>query len=218
MSTPRRTRQGSLQSDQVSELKLLIKESKSEILNVLRQELKSVRQEINSLTSRFTALEESVQSIQKKQVMLETEISAVKSGVESITEASLQEMDGRLRRTANVIIRGLPEVTGSVEERAKQDKRALAKVLEDIDAASVNISDLGRIGKQNGDKPRLLRVSFLAAAERLEVLRKARRLRDSARFTFNKILPGCSRSRRNYGKSFVIVASGEKTLCCMQAK
>ena len=181
--SPRRLRKGSLQSDQVTELRQLIKDSKAEIINVLGEDLKAVKQNIQSLTSRLTALEESVQSIQRKHEQLTAEISNIRTDFGAREEESskfiLREMDDRMQRTTNVIIRGLPEGMGSVEERAKKDEEQVQSLLKAINAAWVNVGSVRRLGKVNKDKPRFLRVSFRAPVERQEVLRKAKQLKNT---------------------------------------
>ena len=86
-----RTRKGSLPVDQVSELKLLINETKKEIISAFREDLQNVKLRLEALSSRFTSLEESVASIQQKQVQLECEISNVKSELLFVTQESSKQ-------------------------------------------------------------------------------------------------------------------------------
>ena len=199
-----RLRKGSLQSDQMSELRLLIKESKTEIINVLGEDLKNVKQRLDSLTSRFTALEESVLSIQQKHEKLEAEISGVKTEMKAVMDWScrqtFQEMDGRLLKMTDIIIRGLSEGTGTVEERAEQDVEAVNSLLASIEVDSEDVTDVRRLGKMNGGKPRLLRATFPNPTRRQEALRKAKLLR-SSRFKNVYIQPDRTRMQQETERS-----------------
>ena len=184
MTSPKRTRKGSLQPDQVSELRLLINETKKEIIDVLREDLKSVKQRLETLNSRFSTLEESVLSIQQKHEKLEAEISEVKSEMYHITEKScrqtLSEMESRLLRMNNVIIRGLPEEDGTVEERADKDRETVQALFAELEVEQVTVTDVRRLGRPNKSKSRLLRASLPNPAKKQEILRKAKFLKNSS--------------------------------------
>lgn len=186
MTSPRRTRKGSLQTDQVSELKLLIKESRDEIINVLKEDMNCLKQQIESLTSRITDMETAVHLIQRDHDKLKSEVSAVKTETLSALEASSRlaftEIDNRVMRTSNIIIRGLPEETGSVGERLRSDKDSVRNVLEAVEANSADVTEIRRLGKLDKDRSRLLRVTLRSPTIKQQVLRKAKLLRNSPFF------------------------------------
>lgn len=183
MFSPARTRKGSIQADNVTDLRLLIKETKKEIISVLGQELKSVTQRLDSLSSRFTALEESVAAINKKHESLESEISAVKSELCSVTEKcckiAVSEMDSRMLKMSNIIIRGLPEEHGTLDERVHSDEEAVKVMLTVLEVEPVRVVGVRRLGKPLKGKPRLLRATLADPTRRQEILRKARHLKNS---------------------------------------
>ena len=184
MPSPRRTRRASLQADQVSELKLLIKESRNEIIGVLKEDLNCIKEKLESLTSRITDVEATVQSIQKDHAKVVSEIDDVKKETLSACEASsrlvMSEIDGRLSRLTNIIIRGLPERDGNVLERTRHDLDCIHKKIRIIEPnASIEVSDVKRLGKLSIDRPRLLRVSLPSANCKQQILRKAKLLRNT---------------------------------------
>ena len=174
MGTPMKTRKGSLNADHVTELKLLIKNTKAEIINVLgeqNEELRSVKHRIESLFSCFYALEKTVASIQNKQTELESEITAVKSNLEGLAEKSrkttFSEMEGRISkmseytmgevqqqidRSCNLIVSGLQEKTvGSVEDRTRHDLAEFQRLCETIEVHDVKVEKCFRIGARRQD-------------------------------------------------------------------
>lgn len=184
-NSPRRTRRGSTQADQMSEIKLLIKEAKDEIITVLKEDLNSVKEKLESLTSRITDVEATVTSIQKSHAKIISEIETVKKETLSACEASckmtMSEIDGRLSRMNNIVIRGLPEVDGTVSERIRHDLDSVQKIMHVIEPnASIAVSDAKRLGKPSKDRARLLRVSLPSGCCKQQILRKARSLRNTS--------------------------------------
>lgn len=183
MASPPRTRKGSMQSDNLADLRLLIKESKKEVISVLSADLKSVTQRLDSLSSRFTALEESVAAINKKHESLESEMTAVRSDLCSVTEncckIAFSEMDSRMLKMSNIIIRGLPEEHGTVDERVHSDEEAVKAMLTFLEVEPVSVVGVRRMGKPPKGKPRLLRATLTDPIRRQEVLRKAKHLKNS---------------------------------------
>lgn len=163
---------------------MLIKESRDDVINSLKDDLRNLNQKLESLTSRFTDLEASVLSIKQNQEKLESEITNVNvelsSAIVKATKLSLTEMDKRMARMNNIIIRGLPEeASGTVEERRNKDQDTVQDVLQAIDADEVDVAAVKRIGKTNKDQPRLLRISFSNLIQKQEVIHKSKFLRNS---------------------------------------
>jgi hypothetical protein len=191
MSTPRRTRKGSLQTENVSDpggLIKLIKETKTEILTVLGEDLRNVKQSVDLLTSRFSTLEEMVTTLQLKQKGLESEVSELRwqlqTSSERLSKSTLSEMESRFLKMNNIIIRGLPEILGSVDERLKNDEGAVSALLSYLDVDPCDVTSVCRLGKPIKGKPRLVRASLRDPRLKLEVLRKAKSLKTS---TFNSV-------------------------------
>ena len=185
MVSPRRTRKNSLQSsqsDQISELKLLIKESRDDVIRVLKEDMCNLKDKLESLTSRFSDLEASVLSVERNHDNLKSEISVVKTELDSaIVDAnklSLNEMDNRMSRMNNIVIRGLPEENGTITEREVKDKSIVSEVFNVL-KVNTDMFEVRRLGKPNKNRPRLLRVSLSSICTKMEVLRKSKSLKHS---------------------------------------
>lgn len=183
MVSPRKTRsRNSLQPDQVSELKRLIKESRDVVINTLKEDINFLKQKFDSLTLRLSEMEASVLSIERNQDNLKSEISSVRMEMDStIADANRlcsSEMDNRISRTNNIVIRGLPEESGMIAERTARDKAVLEEVF-DILNVEAGVVDVRRLGKPNKNRPRLLRVSLSNICHKQEILRKSKSLKSS---------------------------------------
>lgn len=186
--SPIRTRKGSLQPDHINELKQLIKASKTEVIDTFRHELNNLNEKLESLTVRFSDLESSLLSVKRDQDKLKSELDSVKSELGAIVdqsfESSLIEMDNRSMRLNNIIVRGLPEKLGSVEERLSGDVEAVQRLLETLNVEGVTTFEVKRLGKPINDRPRLLRVGLPGIFKKQEVLRKSKALKNSC---FNNV-------------------------------
>lgn len=183
--SPRKTRnvsRNSLQPDQVSELKRLIKESRDVVINTLKEDIDFLKQKFDSLTLRLSELEASVLSIERNQDNLKSEISSVRmemdSAIANANRLCSSEMDNRISRTNNIVIRGLPEESGMIAERIARDKAILEEVF-DVLNVEAGVIDVRRLGKPNKNRPRLLRVSLSNICHKQEILRKSKSLKSS---------------------------------------
>lgn len=174
--TPKLTRSG---STQLSEIKHLITESEKSI----RSDINDLRQQFTLLTSRFDEIQRSVMTIDKKQENLKEQLLQVKADtIVLISESEnsvFKEVENRIARMNNIIIRGLPEIhAGTLEERDSSDRQKISKILSELDFTYERILETKRLGKPSRDGSRLLRVSLPEASKAQAILRKARSLRN----------------------------------------
>ena len=174
--TPKLTRSG---STQLSEIKHLITESEKSI----RSDINDLRQQFTLLTSRFDEIQRSVMTIDKKQENLKEQLLQVKADtIVLISESEnsvFKEVENRIARMNNIIIRGLPEIhAGTLEERDSSDRQKISKILSELDFTNERILETKRLGKPSRDGSRLLRVSLPEASKAQAILRKARSLRN----------------------------------------
>ena len=104
-------------------------------------------------------------------------MSAVKSDLLNVVlekswKSTFSKMDSRMSKMSNIIIRGLPEVKGTVEERVRGDEETAVKLLRFLDVTSVRPVAVRRVGKTLKGKPRLLRATLSDPAGRQEVLKQ----------------------------------------------
>ena len=107
-----------------------------------------------------------------------------------------RDMEGRLLRMTNVIVRGLPEGSGTVQERAQKDEKAVEDLLTAIEVRSGNVTGVKRLGKVKDGHARLLCVTFRDVSQKHEVLRKAKLLRDSSKFKRVYVQPDLTRMQQ----------------------
>ena len=83
-------------------------------------------------------------------------------------------------RKNNLIVSGVPMVSGDLEARKEADRAFLVKLHDCLDVKEPNVEDFRRIGRPGHQQ--LLRVRYRERATRISVLRKARTLRYSEVF------------------------------------
>ena len=186
--SPVRTRKASLQPDYVNELKQLIKASKSEIINSVRQDINNLNEKLESLNVRFSVLESSLVNVKRDQEKLKSDLVSVKTEMTTLIDhsfkSSMTEIDNRTMRLNNIIVRGLPERLGTVEERLASDTGAVQQLLKTLDVVGVSLCDVKRLGKPLKDHPRLLRIALPSVTLKQEVLRRSKTLKNSS---FNNV-------------------------------
>ncbi|XP_044761882.1 uncharacterized protein LOC123319097 [Coccinella septempunctata] len=162
-----KTTQLTLQSD-LTECKSILEKHSSELLRLdktLTRHSHSISQhdlDIASCSSRIDRLTDSQNSLKVVVDSASHRLSKVESLQQGIltnnrTTPSLQpsELLDRLRRSHNILIRGVPE-TGA-EEDLSSVSSILDCVLPDANNQCVSVA---RIGKSSTDRPRILKVSF----------------------------------------------------------
>lgn len=173
--TPKLTRSG---STQLSEIKHLITESEKSI----RSDINDLRQQFMLLTSRFDEIQRSVKAIDQNQDKLKTQLSQAKSDTIGLIKETenfvLKEVENRISRMNNIIIRGLPETGGTLQARDSSDRQQTSKIFSELDFQNERILEIKRLGKSSRDGPRLLRISLPEASKAKAILRKARSLRN----------------------------------------
>ncbi len=127
----------------------------------MKEELNRLRESMDSLTSRVAILEKENVACKKcrdellqKQMSLSMNFETMKSSVDRInTDLSLEiltEVESRLNRRSNLIVRGLPELqTGSLNERKIHDADKIQNMLgflsQDDAATRWNANRIGRL-------------------------------------------------------------------------
>ena len=94
---------------------------------------------------------------------------------------ALAEMDNRLVRMNNIVLRGLDESDGTVDERLANDNKVVEQLFDVLNVDPKIVMETKRLGKitANKNRPRLLRVSLQSSTQKSELFRKAKRLKNS---------------------------------------
>lgn len=180
--SPMITRKGSLQPDLFKELKQLINNNKNEVINTVRADLHNLEAKVESLSARFTNLESAVTKVQLDHTSLKSEVASVKtqmcSLVNDFSKVSMTEMENRMTRLNNIIVRGLPELSGTVEERLSGDTTAVKEMLSALNFEAVDVRNVKRLGNPaaSNTRPRLLCVTLPDINIKQQALRKSKLL------------------------------------------
>ena len=202
---------------------------KSEIITAFKEELNQVSMKLDTLIKRVKDVEESVSSILKTQERQGAEIDSLKEALARATAEKLSvfdEIEDRDRRRTNLIISGLEEKDGSVEERKEWDKSNTVKLLTHLgiiaENAGVSYEDVVttsyRVGRHRPDGNRLLKVVCKDQAAKKDILGKAKELRSNSTYRNVYINPDLTpmqqeeskrlrtelRSRRDKGEDVII--------------
>ena len=129
----RLTRANSAQSNNsLTEIKELIERSKTEIIQTLRNEIERLNMKLNDLENKVISLEGENKLLNENYHKVSQELSQVQMTEVPSTEIIAQEIDDRIFRRPNLIISGVQETGGSVDERKIKDKEVWATICSTI--------------------------------------------------------------------------------------
>ena len=186
-SATNQTRQRTLRSDSnsnnsitLNDIKLLIENSKVEILS-------SLKKEIDGLNSVLTKLNKRVEEVERRNSHLEHRCKQLEENYASLP-AEFEERD---RRKPNLIISGIPEKEhSSSEERKQWDEEMSTNLFQSLGTFTKDaISRTYRIGKEDPSKPRLLRVTCRDVHIKRAIVERAVYLRNMPRYVNVYISP-----------------------------
>lgn len=215
----RSTRSNSTQSLTLCDIKDLIEKSKKEIIHTFRNEIERLNTKLNELENKVISLEGENKLLIERNQNINKELTKLQSRDVVNMETITQEMDDRMFRRPNLILSGIPESAGSVEDRKNKDKEIWSKVCAALGMEEAKeVDDLRRIGKVQTRKPRLLRVVCRNASTKFAILKKAKQLktvhelkgiyinpdRTRTEQEMNRLLQEELKRRRNAGENVAI--------------
>lgn len=173
------------QNELSGDSKRFMESMKKEIIAAFDQKMDRVNESLEFLRNEMVYIKESLNSAKSEIERLDRELDDIRRNVREGSlgggmDDVLKEMDDRVSRLPNVIIRGLVEEGLSVEERKQKDEKAVSELLAFLHADPVAMCDLHRVGKSNNKNARLLRVSLSSAAVKHKILRNSRSLKNSS--------------------------------------
>lgn len=184
VATPqsRELRSGSSSSTAITltDIKLLIENLRTEVINTLKDEVNKLRDTIGSLQLQVKDLQGTNQRLQRRCESVEAELHELKEGPAEIIDSITAEIEDRARRKGNVIIHGLPEC--SSDDPEESDLTKCADIMKAVSCETDGIVSINRIGKPVGSRPRLLKVQCKDPEFRNRLLRMAKELRKNAKF------------------------------------
>ena len=156
--------------------------------------LSSFTMQIDKLTSSFATLSSQIKSFEcrlddlfREQRCQRQEIDDLKASIEMISSEQptkiFDEVENRLRRRHNVILRGLPEMSsGTVQERKEHDTVTLQNIFAYLGNDCIDITDNRRIGRPKSNGHRILKCTLHTEEQKWNLLRTAKTLRQSSQF------------------------------------
>ena len=138
----------------------------SEQINKLLQPLVN---QIQQLLNDYKKLSDEMDQLRREHIQVK----------ENLAEFILEEVRQREMRRDYIIISGVPEQQADSASNRKNADAAAIKEIADTLECSLSFSVAYRIGKSTAGRPRLLRVKCDDDVERGNILRNAKKLRDS---------------------------------------
>lgn len=137
--------------------------------------LKPLQEQVQTISDKMEKVQETMNTIRiensdlkKKNEQLETEITELKSTIETLNIKLIKK---------NIVIFGLQEVEN--ENLPETVSRLITNDLQIPDFKSSEISDVARIGKQIGEKPRNILVELTTKIRKNMILKNAHKLKGS---------------------------------------
>jgi predicted DNA-binding protein YlxM (UPF0122 family) len=167
----------------IEEIRKAIREETKEIINAVKTEIENVHAEVGRVVDRLKAIETTLSTVQSTQQRQQDEIDGLKEAIRKQENLNcddmVSEIESRISRGSNLIVRGLPEPVGSSLTQVRElDADSFSGVLELLGVKTESKYDLTRIGKlRRDDRPRLLKIKFNAISDRNLVLSKSKFLR-----------------------------------------
>ena len=149
-------------------------------MNLLTNELKSLKEAVSFLSSRVDELEAENKKLKTQQIQ---QPRALPMNFEGMCTDFVGELQQRERRRLNLIGVGVPEImTGSLSERQSADRVQCQELVETLGMPSSCIREISRIGKMSEGRCRLLKVVVDCEENKRLILSRAKWLRKSDDF------------------------------------
>lgn len=158
---------------------------KEDITLSFKREFSAVFEKLTSLENKVELFQNQLTVVKEEQERQAAEIETLKTKFDGMDSSSLcaditEEVSQRYRRRRNVIIRGLPESVGSVEERVVADGEVVQSILKELEILDRSVTEVKRIGRPSSNGSRILKVAMSSESTRQDCLRRARSLKGSS--------------------------------------
>jgi len=181
----------------LTDIKMLIENTKTEILESLTKKIDEMSKNLASVITRLDTLENENKNLSRRCIELEEKIQERNS---EFPENFAHEIYMRQQKQDNLIISGLPEASsGSLDERKTHDLKELNSLAAELGMTNLSIKDTQRVGPTN-KRPRLLRIKLTDWKVKVELLRRAKVLRNSVRYRSCYISPDLTPLQRQNQK------------------
>lgn len=171
----------------------------------MKSEMERIHHTLSTLATRVQALEDNLDASDLKQCAQDREIQEIKKSLHCVnavadTKTLLDDMcretEDRWRRRKHLIVTGIEEHSGSIEERKEKDIEKLSELFEEIGVDVFSPQEVSRVGRIDSTKPRPIRFKCRDTELRAQILRNSRKLKNSTRFRYTFINPDLTFSQR----------------------
>ena len=184
------TRSNSNPDFSIDAVKVLIDSLKREILKELKNESNLLGSRLDSINEKSEKFEEQLFQLQSNVKKNNEQISFMKESIKRIEDGRSQqleeiheEVEQRILRKTNVIIRGLPQLTfGDQMQRSGYDRKRSAALFDTLGVEENAILHVRRLGKVRKNMKRILKVYCRDEETVKKLLMKAKSLRSSDNF------------------------------------
>lgn len=191
---PKRTTRANSQADlTLDAIQAIIETAKLETMSAFRNEIALLKDELKVHIATLTARVDKIERDHAK--LMEDFETHTASGSdirrsEEMCQAITTEVEQRLYRRNNIIIRGVLEpMSGSVDERKETDKNVSSKIFEVLGLTNAEIESVKRLGKARTDNKRPLCVRLQNIENRNYILKNAKKLNQDSNFSSCYINP-----------------------------
>lgn len=201
--TQRTTRSGSNSSTvNLNDIKILIENSREDILTSVKVEVEKNGQMFDAIFKRLDDALKQNEVLMNRVKELEDTVKGLEAlshqkSAAVLSEDALREVEERHRRRKFVIVSGLPEpCSGSLDERALHDKKAINALASQIGVDSLEVSNITRIGSSKTKAPRLVRFKCSSVEKKFSLLRASRHLRRHEQYARVFLRPDLTKLQR----------------------
>ena len=188
----RETRSNSASSQSVlsiNDVKKLLDDCKRQMLDSFQSEIQKITDILTTVNTRMVNIEAELNKFDETARRHEVEINSLKSNLNEmmkvVPQTVLQEAEDRMFRLNNVIVSGIQESDGSMDDRIAHDSNCIDRLLDELMVKNDLKSDvvrLQRVGRSKDGKPRMLRIVFNNIHSKITLLQRAKSLRNSHDF------------------------------------
>lgn len=180
---PRRSsRKNSATGLTLADIKDLIDNLRSDVLNTMRNENKKINENIQQILMRVKGLERVHEELRQENRRLKGEVEELKAAQENTLSQTADEIYQRTLRASNLMIFGVPECEGTIEERKKHDENFCDEILEELLDTDEDFEKIHRIGKLKPGIPRPLCVKCESVELKSRILRSSKDLRNIKKY------------------------------------
>ena len=188
----RTTRSNSVNDTElILEMKTVLDTFKNETcrtLQYLKSEVQKISTVVESVKERVERIENNISDMKDVLTKHDSRITSIRrdlqSDVTELPKSIFNEIEERISRQNNVIISGVAENDGTIEERHEHDLEKLQCLTSEIGCSleKSNFLKVQRVGRLSSRGPRLIRLTLADQFARKALLQKSRILRNSSSF------------------------------------